>query len=143
MARVSKKAHVAPASTTRKGRGGRKPGVWTLLTPEKLRDYRDRNRISRARLAAMLGVSSTSVQNWETGTVASTKIQQRLAELIAAGPPASVPPRKPPFLWDASSRSNAAVQATATIIVAYTHVQRDLPPDRLVDLVRAVRQALS
>lgn len=119
-------------------RAGRKPGVWTLLTPEKLRDYRDRSQLSRARLAAILGVSSTSVQNWETGTVASTNIQQRLSELIAAGPTQLVAP-----MWDASARRGDAIKATGTIVAAYAQVQKNLSATDLVDLVRAVREALS
>lgn len=134
----------ATETKAKKRRGGRKPGEWKLLTPEKLRAYRDENKISRARLAEALGVSSTSVQNWETGAVASMKIQQRLAELIAAGPSAIVPTRKSSSLWDTSRNGGdaAAVAATGTIVTGYVQTSQNLGSDDLVTLIRAIRQAL-
>lgn len=126
-------------------RGGRKPGEWKLITPEQLRDYRSEHRISRARLAQMLGVSSTSVQNWETGTVASMRIQQRLAELIAAGPSAILPPRKAASLWDMASTKQAdpAITTTGTIVAGYLQTHSAMSADDLIGLIRSVRQALS
>jgi DNA-binding transcriptional regulator YiaG len=131
----------APAKSKR--RGGRKPGEWRLLQPEQLKDYRASNKISRARLAQMLGVSSTSVQNWETGTVASMKIQQRLAELIAAGPSAILPPRKQASLWDMGQKSDPAIVTTGTIVAGYLQSHTDLNQEDLIGLIRSVRQALS
>ena len=57
-------------------RGGRKPGAWTLLKPTDLIGFREKNKISRARLAGALGVSSTSIQNWETGNAVPTDKSQ-------------------------------------------------------------------
>lgn len=140
---AAKDTNGAKAGGARKRRGGRKPGVWKLVTPEKLKAYRDENRVSRARMAQMLGVSTTSVQNWETGTVASMKIQQRLAELISAGPSAILPPRKGPSLWDRSGGpGDAAVATTGTIVAAYVGGAKKLGPDQLVELIRSVRTAL-
>jgi DNA-binding transcriptional regulator YiaG len=129
----------------RKQRGGRKPGAWTLLTPEALRAWREANKVSRARLAIMLGVSSTSVQNWETGTVASVKIQQRLAELIAAGPAAILPPRKQASLWDmaAHEKNDPAIMTTGTIVAGYVSTHSGMSAEDLIGLIRSVRQALS
>lgn len=136
----------ATADTSqRRRRGGRKPGEWKLVTPEQLRDYRANNKISRARLAQMLGVSSTSVQNWETGTVASMKIQQRLAELIAAGPAAILPARKQASLWDmaAQEKNDPAITTTGTIVAGYVSTHSGMSPEDLIGLIRSVRQALS
>ena len=136
----------ATADTSgRRRRGGRKPGEWKLVTPEQLRDYRSTNKISRARLAQMLGVSSTSVQNWETGTVASMKIQQRLAELIAAGPAAILPPRKQASLWDMAARdkNDPAITTTGTIVAGYVSTHSGMSAEDLIGLIRSVRQALS
>lgn len=126
-------------------RGGRKPGEWRLVTAEQIKAYREQHRISRARLAQTLGVSSTSVQNWETGTVATMRIQERLAALIAAGPVAVPPLRHAPSLWDAGTSSEAtpAITATGAIVAQYVQTRRgELPVDDLVSLIRNVRQAL-
>lgn len=133
------------AVADKRRRGGRKPGEWKLITPEQLRDYRSEHKISRARLAQMLGVSSTSVQNWETGTVASMKIQQRLAELIAAGPSAILPPRKAASLWDMAStqQTDPAITTTGTIVAGYLQTHQGMSPNDLIGLIRSVRQALS
>ncbi|MCO5164866.1 MAG: helix-turn-helix domain-containing protein [Planctomycetes bacterium] len=119
-----------------------------MLTPEKLKAFRAENRISRARLAELLGVSSTSVQNWETNTVASMKIQERLAQLIAAGPAAIPPSTKAPSLWDrgstSSNRGDPALLATGTIVAGYLQVKGgELGVDELLGLIRSVRQALA
>src|SRR5689334_19794207 len=70
-------------------RGGRKPGKWTAVTPDEIRAFRQDNQISRSRLAGALGVSSTTIQNWETDNgVAMPRLQQKVADLIKAGPAA-------------------------------------------------------
>lgn len=115
------------------------------MTAEQIKAYREQHRISRARLAQTLGVSSTSVQNWETGTVATMRIQERLAALIAAGPVAVPPLRHAPSLWDAGTSSEAtpAITATGAIVAQYVQTRRgELPVDDLVSLIRNVRQAL-
>ncbi|MCO5170081.1 MAG: helix-turn-helix transcriptional regulator [Planctomycetes bacterium] len=121
--------------------------MWKLLTPEKLKAFRAEHKVSRARLAQMIGVSTTSIQNWESGTVASLKVQHRLAELIAAGPAAILAPRKAPSLWDvaggASPRADSAISATGEIVASYLKSRKELPAKELVEVIRAVRAALA
>ena len=145
MAKRSKKV-VSANNMPRKRSGGRRPGAWTLVTPEALRTFRSENKLSRARLASMLGVSSTSVQNWETGAVASLKVQQRLAELVQTGAVSATPaPRQEPAALGGAQKgsSDTAVSATAAIVGPYAGAQKDLSPQALLELVRSVRQALS
>lgn len=67
-------------------RGGRKPGQWVHVTQEAVGKFRKGAQLSRGKLAEMLGVSSTSVQNWEAGhSVPMPRYQQKLAELITSG----------------------------------------------------------
>lgn len=137
-----------------KRRGGRRPGSWTLLTPESLRTWRGASGMSRAALASMLEVSSTSVQNWETGNaVATTKMQQRLAELMKAPLAAAshggksttnpAPARK--IAPAADEAGGSLVQATAAIIVEAIKAggKRAIVPKELSLLIRTVRDALS
>lgn len=67
--------------------GGRKPGKWTVVTPDEIRAFRQEHQISRSRLAGALGVSSTTIQNWETDNgVAMPRLQEKVAELLKLGP---------------------------------------------------------
>lgn len=117
---------------------------WTLVTPEQLREYRASHRISRARLAQMLGVSSTSVQNWETGTVASFKIQRRLAELFATGPALFTVAGRIGAPWSESQEGDGRPEIVATgAIVAKFVESRSTSAEELINLIRSVRQALS
>lgn len=152
--RVSKRASKArkrkmarQAAMTAKGaaekgavarRGGRRPGTWKLVTPEQILAYRKEHHVSRARMAQALGVSSTSVQNWESGTVATLKAQQRIAMLIAASP--SPPPV--PYPSEVPPGDEGALLATGTIVVAYAASRKDLRPDQLVGVIQTVRGAL-
>lgn len=69
----------------KKKAGGRKRGTWDV-TPEAFEEWRRGQKLSRARLAKVLGVSSTSVQNWGTGTaVPSARYQEAIARLMAEG----------------------------------------------------------
>src|SRR5437660_1456992 len=89
---MAKKVKKSAASATgaggtkpkRRG-GGRKPGKWTLTSPDELRAFRASTKTSRARLAEMLGVSPQSVLNWESKTVATPKLQAKLAKVIKGG----------------------------------------------------------
>lgn len=123
-------------------RGGRKPGTWKLVTPMQILAYRKEHRVSRARMAQALGVSSTSVQNWESGTVATLQAQQRIATLIAASPAAPPAPHRVRHSPDAPSGDEGALLATGTIVVAYAANRKDLAPDQLVGLIQTVRGAL-
>ena len=138
MARRRKKS---AKKKTRKNRGGRKPGKWELTTPEEITRYRKAHNLSRAKLADQLKVSTTSIQNWETGRVASRKIQERLRALID-GKPISAgiaseglgPPRSTP--------ADTAIATTGVIVEAYLRTQKGLDQDQLKALVRGVKRAL-
>lgn len=150
MAKKAKKT----AKVTKTKRGGRKPGAWTLLTPEKLRAWRETNGVSRAALAGTLGVSSTSVQNWETGgAVATVKMQQKLAE-ITQGPPAQAARPSGRRAGPAVGASHASkdgdstlVQAIASIVVeairSSSSGRKGVSPSELAVLIRTVRDSLS
>lgn len=124
-------------------RGGRKAGTWTVVTPEKIRAYREANGISRATLARLLGVSSTSVVNWETGrAVASLPIQARLQELLTREPLATLLP--PSGAGPAAAAPSAApeLEVVGKILVTYLQNVKIEPVD-LPALVKGVRGALS
>lgn len=131
----------------RRGRGGRKPGEWRHVTPEAIREFRQEHRISRARLAGALGVSSTSVQNWESGTVATMRTQQQLADLIRAGPAALATIRSAPGTvgsWDPSAVLGPQILTTGAIVGAYLQSNPGkVTNDDLVELIRSVRAALT
>ncbi len=126
-------------------RGGRKPGKWELVDPLEFRRWREQQRISRARLATMLDVSATSIQNWEVGhAVPSRPHQERLAELMKS-PGASVAgaaPRRPLGL-PADADAQAVVDATGDIVAAYVKGTPEMKPEALLELIRTVRQALA
>lgn len=146
-----------PSATRKTGtrRGGRKPGAWTLLTPEALRGWREKNKMSRANVASTLGVSSTSIQNWETGhAVATAKMQQKLADLMNApatpGAATSRGKRTAPATPTNGSAPHAAngdptlIQATASIVVeAIRAGKKNVSAKELGLMVRTVRDALA
>jgi DNA-binding transcriptional regulator YiaG len=130
----------------KKRRGGRQPGKWELVDPLEFRRWRDQNKLSRARLAGLMGVSSTSIQNWETGNaVPSPRYQERLAELmkdpaVVAAAPAR---RGGGALGGRAADGGSGVMATGEIVTAYLKSSPELAEEELVALIRAVRQALS
>lgn len=73
---------VLPSATVHRGRA---PNVWRTLSGDAVRDYRESNHISRAKLAQTLDVSPTSVQNWETGIATPTEETQRKLEVLING----------------------------------------------------------
>ncbi|MBX3467071.1 MAG: helix-turn-helix domain-containing protein [Planctomycetes bacterium] len=122
----------------KRGRGGRPKGTWERVQPAELVAYRQRRGLSRVRLAQLLGVSPTTIVNWELGHgVATPSAQDRLRELLDAPDGAASP-----VLAAAGGDERAdAIEATGRIVVAYlggAHVDRDALPD----LVREVRTAL-
>ncbi len=131
--------------TSRK-RAGRKPGVWKYVTPEQLREFRTSGQVSRARIASALGVSSTSVQNWESGRAAMPRLQKRLAELIAAGPGAldDGAPDGDGLASDGPVGGVLSSQllATGTIVGSYITAHGKMSHDQLMELIRSVRSAL-
>jgi DNA-binding transcriptional regulator YiaG len=135
-------------------RGGRKPGTWTLVSPQGLREWRDNNKMSRASVAATLGVSSTSIQNWETGhAVATNKMQQRLADLVNGPSVGATPPRtrSGPAATNGETPRAAAtgdptlIQATASIVVEALRVggKKSISAKQIGLLVKTVRDALA
>jgi len=128
---------------SRKRRGGRKPGKWELVDPLEFRRWREVHCLSRARLASLLSVSGTSVQNWETGlAVPSRKYQERLAELMKSPNLASLAPSaRPAARIDAGDP--AVIMATGAIVTAYVQGASKLGPERLLEVIRTVRRALS
>ncbi len=135
MARKKKKKTAAK-------RGGRKPGKWEHVRPEEIKAYRGKEGISRAKLAAQLGVSTTSIQNWEAGRPASVKVQRELRQLFDGNPVVALSVESP-----ASSgleADSSAIRTTGSIVAAYLQSQKaTMPPAELAKLVRSVRLALS
>lgn len=123
--------------------GGRKPGAWTHVTPEQIREYRASNKLSRVTLAALLGVSSTTIVNWETGKgTASLPTQARLRDLLSRKPLTALvsrPTLRPSVNGEDSS---GALEAVGKIVAAYlqgTKIDRDALPG----LIKRVRAALA
>jgi DNA-binding transcriptional regulator YiaG len=144
-----------PSATRKTGarRGGRKPGAWALVTPEALRGWRETQKMSRASVASTLGVSSTSVQNWETGhAVATAKMQQKLADLMKAPAPAggarsrgSSTPASNGAARHPANGDPTLIQATASIVIEAIRAggKKDVSAKELGVLVRTVRDALA
>lgn len=135
-----------PGEDASRKRAGRKPGVWKYVTPEQLREFRTSGQVSRARIASALGVSSTSVQNWEAGRAAMPRLQKRLAELIAAGPAALDDglPEADGAAADGPVGSVLSSQllATGTIVGSYITAHGKMSHEQLMELIRSVRSAL-
>jgi transcriptional regulator with XRE-family HTH domain len=127
-------------------RGGRPPGKWELVDPLEFRTWRQQQRLSRARLASLLDVSATSIQNWDTGNaVPSRKYQERLAELMKRPPGAlegAAPPRRP-ALATGGDGDAAAISATGAIVAAYVKGAPEMDQEDLLLLIQTVRSALS
>ena len=136
MARKTKK------SVDRKSkRGGRKPGQWEHVSQDEIKAYRAAEGISRAKLASRLGVSTTSIQNWEAGRPASIKVQRELRDLFDGNPttgPAAVP------TTGGNEVQASAIRTTGDIVAAYLQSQKAVMlPGELAKLVRSVRLALT
>lgn len=140
MARRKKKTGASKKKAPGARRGGRKPGRWELLTPKELFEFRKQHGLSRAKLADQLGVSTTSIQNWETGRAASMKIQRRLRDLMDGK---AAPVANPGASANATATSSA-IETTGNIVAAYlANQEAALPPAQLAKLVRSVRVALT
>lgn len=128
-------------------RVGRQPGAWgDGLSSDVVRSFRETGAVSRARLAGLLGVSSTTIQNWETGlAVPDPKNQAKLREVIKAGVPAAT-------AMAATANAKAAVatglvdaavgEATGKIVTGYVAKAGPMTVEQLCELVRAVKAAL-
>ncbi|MCO5172210.1 MAG: helix-turn-helix domain-containing protein [Planctomycetes bacterium] len=126
------------ARTMKRRRGGRPKGTWDRVQPAELLDYRQRRGLSRVRLAEMLGVSPTTIVNWELGHgVATPAYQDRLRELLDAPADLAAPPVAP-----AGEPADATIEATGRIVVAYLARGGAVRPEDLPGLIREVRGAL-
>lgn len=125
--------------TKTKRRGGRQPGTWSLVKPEQIREYRASNKISRATLATMLGVSSTTIVNWETGkAVATTRLQSRIQSVLGRAPMVSLV-SVPSAVGNGNGA--AALEAVGQIVAAYLQGAK-VEAEELPGLVQRVRAAL-
>lgn len=138
-----------PGKSARRARkGGRVRGSWTEVQPEQIRAFRDEHAISRNMLASTLGVSATSVQNWETGlAVAMPPVQAKLAGIIQAGPSA-IQTTDGAGARRGSAAGVAAlvghqVSATGMIVNGFlTSQSRKFTQEELIELIKTVRGAL-
>jgi len=143
---ASKHAQNDSATKGRATRGGRRPGSWEVVTPKEIVTFREEQGLSRARLAEMLDVSTTSIQNWETGRVASRRIQERLRTVIDGG---TLPDARCSEAaevahgWANGARDQATISTIGQIVTAYLGTQRGMKPGDVAELVRSVKQALT
>ncbi len=154
--KTTKTASKAPKATKGRRRGGRKKGEWILLTSDSLGRYRKAANLSRAKLAEIMDVSSTTIQNWESGKAVPTKKSQaRLADLIQGGPPAAAhatetvarsTPR-PHVSSSANGGATTGVELTVTgeILKAFLATAQGgkTSQEQLVQLTRSLRAALA
>lgn len=137
-------------SAKRARKGGRKRGTWTEVQPEQILAFRDEHSISRNMLATTLGVSATSVQNWETGlAVAMPAVQAQLAAIIQAGPGAIHSPDGAGARRGGGGPAGVAalvghqVSATGMIVNGFlTSQSRKFTQEELIELIKTVRGAL-
>jgi DNA-binding transcriptional regulator YiaG len=138
---VARKTKKKKSAVRKSKRGGRKPGQWEHVSPDEIKAYRAKEGMSRAKLASRLGVSTTSIQNWEAGRPASVKVQRELRDLFDGNPIAG--PKAAPTA-PANEADNSAIRTTGDIVAAYLQSQKTaLEPAELAKLVRSVRLALS
>jgi DNA-binding transcriptional regulator YiaG len=125
-----------------KRKGGRQPGEWKLLTPEKLVEFRQKHHISRSRLAKMLGVSATSVQNWDMGKCPpNMKFQARLVEIMAQ--PGLVTDQAPRAISGIlRAAEGIGVEMVGQIVVGWLKSNPHASQADLVKVVKGVRDAL-
>lgn len=135
---------MAKAKTTKR-RGGRKAGEWKLLTPEKLRQFREENGISRKRLADLLGVSTTTIQNWDMGKCPPSRdYQAKLLDLMSR----PVLPKLAAFVpgqitgIGKSDAEAAEIEATGQIMAAWLQSNPKVKAEDVAKVVTSVRQAL-
>ena len=141
------------------GSAGRPKGVWSVLQAGALRPWRESNNISRGKLASMLKVSPTSIQNWESDkAIPSTKYQEAIVSLMSGNVPVTtnnVPKRgRPP---KAASTTNANVvdmsgaSSVGSIVTSYVsgivtnYVQKNgkMSIDDLAKRLDSVRNAFA
>ena len=57
-----------------------------LLTPDEIRAFRERHRLTQAQLEALLGTGPKTVVRWEKGTVCQSRAADRLLRLLIVNP---------------------------------------------------------
>lgn len=124
---------------------------WAITTFSALETWRERQRLSKRRVADLLGVTNSTYHNWARGrAVATPAAQQRILDLIR-GDAAPQPPARtsgglrPPVgsTDDGVGEVKAVLDSTAQIMSTFLLETRlTLTPEQLGDLVREVRQAL-
>lgn len=138
---------MAKKKVQRAKRGGRSPGQWVDLTREQVLAFRKSAKLSRAKLAELLGVSSTSIQNWETGrAVPLRRYQQQLVELMRSGPPSSSGGRQPPGARPSTPELEVArLTVTGEILKAYLATAQGgkVSQEQLLALARSLRASLA
>lgn len=142
------------AKPKKKGRGGRVKGVWkTGLSGDVMRQFRKDHKVSRGKMAKMLGVSSTTIQNWEVGVAVPTPKNQAELERVLKGEKIQKNGQKPkatngtvsqaPFAHD--DHHGVELSITGQIVSAWLgspRIKGNVSQDDLVGLVRSVRSAL-
>lgn len=131
---AKKRSSGKTTKTKTKAKQETRGGTWKHVRPEEILAYRKDNGISRAKLASTLGVSATSVQNWEGGRVAALPTQRRLRSLIDGE---EIPPA-----LGAGPEKDCVVTVTGQIVAAYLTHQEPLDGPELSDLIRRVKRAL-
>lgn len=128
---MRKKKLSAAVRKSGRGRGGRKAGAWTLVSPDGLRGWRETNK---------------------GHAVATTKMQQRLADLMKGPAPTGTRPSRGGSTAPATNGTvhsvngdSTLIQATASIVVEAIRAggKRSVSATELGLLVRTVRDALA
>lgn len=138
------------ATSKTKRRGGRKPGTWMQTGPEKILAFRKEHKLSRATFAEMVGVSSTSVANWEGGKGAASPAMQSKIVAVMGSAPATVTKSKRAMVGAAAKPTNgqhpsgydSVVEGTARIVAAFLPTAK-LKRQELGAVIRDVRAALA
>lgn len=129
---------------------GTQKGEWVLLTNDSLQRYRKGAHLSRAKLAEIMAVSSTTIQNWESGKAVPTKKSQaRLADLIKGGATEARSNGTDALPSRASSNGGASsgveLNVTGEILKAFLATAQGgrTTQEQLVQLTRSLRAALA
>lgn len=152
----SKAKKTAKKEETKSGSAGRPKGVWSVLQAGALRPWRESNNISRGKLASMLKVSPTSIQNWESDkAIPSTKYQEAIVSLMSGNVPTmnNTPKRgRPPKnttsanvvdMSGASSVGSIVTSYVSGIVTNYVQKNGKMSIDDLSKTLDIVRNAFA
>lgn len=120
--------------------GGRPRGEWVALKPEDIVKWREEHDVSVGKLAEALGVSPTSVKNWETDAVVATLEKQTeiaaLLELDGLEGTAPAPKKKAAAPRPVGPRPAVSKALTETNgNGTHAPADRDVKPANVPDLV--------